>query len=100
MVLRRAMQDILPVEVQWRGGKADFSASFGRGLLVADRELVEEVILNDPGVITAYVDVDALGAAYARCLSRPAFRDTMIIWKAVSLALWLRHVGLVPGSMK
>ncbi|MFQ5849216.1 MAG: lasso peptide isopeptide bond-forming cyclase [Candidatus Binatia bacterium] len=96
MVLRRAMVDILPVEVQWRGDKFNFSANFNRGLLTVDRELVEEVTLNDPSVIAEYVNIAALHKTYNRCLSQPKNEDTMTVWKAVSLALWLRRTGLTP----
>jgi asparagine synthase (glutamine-hydrolysing) len=93
MILRRAMEEVLPKEVQWRDGKSDLSANFNRGLLTADRELVEDVIMKDPQAIEPYVDVAALRQAYARCLSRPTNRDTMMVWKAVSLALWLSRTG-------
>lgn len=97
-VLHRAMEGILPPKVQWRGDKSNLSANFNRGLLTDDRALVEDVILDDPEVIANYVDVPALRETYARCLvsPSPANEDTMIVWKAVSLAVWLRHTSLSP----
>lgn len=96
VILRRAMAGILPREVQWRGGKSDLGGNFRRGLLTVDRDLVEEAILHEPQAIAPYVDLDALRQAYTRCQTHPTNADTMIIWKAASLALWLRHTGLAP----
>jgi asparagine synthase (glutamine-hydrolysing) len=99
MVMRRAMAGILPEEVQWRGAKSNMTPSFDHGLLAFERERLEEVILADPGVIEKYVDVAALRQAYYRYVSRSAREgDVLVIWKAVSLALWLQHTGLKPES--
>ena len=91
-VLRGAMDGILPPEVQWRGDKSDLSANFDRGL-AADRGLVEGVVVENPEPIRPYVDVAALRQVYDRCRSRPNTADNMIVWKAVSLALWLSAQG-------
>ena len=92
------MEGILPPKVQWRGDKSNLSANFNRGLLTDDQALVEDVILEKPEAIADYVDLPALREIYARRLASPspANEDTMIIWKAVSLAMWLRRTGLSP----
>ena len=96
LVLRHAMQDILPPEIQWRGGKSDLSANFNQGFSGADRHLVEEVLSIDNQLIASYVDLPALRQIYQRYTSRGNNQDGMTVWRAVSLALWLRHSGLVP----
>ena len=85
---------VLPEEVRWRGGKADFSPNFMRGLLGLDRELVEDVVLRDPSTIEAYVDVAALRDAYGRCAGRGVRPEALAVWGAVTLALWLRRTKL------
>jgi asparagine synthase (glutamine-hydrolysing) len=92
-ILRRAMENILPPIVQWRTDKGNLSVNIRRRLL-AERETLEAVILHDPGVIKAYVDVPALQAAYHRFLSQPVpstEEDLFTIYLAVTLALWLRQ---------
>jgi len=94
MIARRALAGVLPEEVRWRGGKADFSPNFMRGLLGLDRELVEDVVLRDPSTIEAFVDVAALRDAYRRCAGPGVARDALAVWGAVTLALWLRRTNL------
>ena len=97
-IFRRAMENILPAAVQWRLNKGNLSVNVRRGLL-EERETLEAVILHDPRVIEAYVDIPALRAAYRRYLSQPAATseaDLFTIFLSVNLALWLRQSGLVP----
>ena len=90
------MSNLLPVEVQWRPGKSDLSPMLNRALLAFDRAIVEEVILNDSKVLDGYVDAAALRSAYQRYTSRATPTDVPAVWRAVTLALWLRQTGLGP----
>ena len=94
IVLRRALADILPVDVQWRGSKSNLGPNFEHGLLTYERKRLEEVILKDSGTIERYVNIDSLRHAYRRFASRGGGEDALTIWKAVSLALWLQHTSL------
>ncbi|MCC6457194.1 MAG: lasso peptide isopeptide bond-forming cyclase [Caldilineaceae bacterium] len=95
MIMRRAMDGILPPEVQWRGGKADMHPSFERNLLAYEQTRMEQVILSNPNVLEAYIDLPALRRAYARYVARQAtVEEVNAIWRSVSLALWLQHAGL------
>ncbi len=94
VVMRRAMEKILPEEVRWRGGKADLSPNFTRGLLAFERGILEDVILRNPQVILPYVDTSQLREAYKRYLAGTGYKDALTIWKTVTLALWLRQTRL------
>lgn len=94
IVLRRALADILPVEVQWRGSKSNLGPNFEHGLLAYERQRLQEVILKDSGTIEKYVNIDSLREAYHRFESGGRGDDALTIWKAVSLALWLQHADL------
>jgi asparagine synthase (glutamine-hydrolysing) len=98
-ILRRAMESILPPTVQWRMDKGNLSVNVRRRLL-EERETLDGVILHDPGVIKAYVDVSALRDTYRRYLSQPVQSiseiDLFTIFLSVNLALWLRQSGLSP----
>ena len=99
VVMRRAMAGILPDNVRWRIGKADLSPNFKRRLLEQDRDLLDDVIVGDPGVIEDYVDISALRKAYGRYASAPSSEsDALTVYRAVTLALWLRQTGLGPVS--
>jgi asparagine synthase (glutamine-hydrolysing) len=93
IVLRRALEDILPVEVQWRGSKSNLGPNFEHGLLAYERERLEEVILKKSEIIEKYVDITVLRGAYHRFASGKG-DDALTVWKAVSLALWLQRTRL------
>ena len=94
IVLRRALADILPVEVQWRASKSNLGPNFEHGLLAYERQRLEEVILKDSGTIEKYANIDSLREAYRRFASGGRGEDALTIWKAVSLSLWLQRTGL------
>ncbi len=91
VILRRAMAQILPREVQWRGDKANLGPNFSHGLQHADRELLDEVIVNDSRRIKTYVDVRVLFALYRRYIDQRICNDELTIWRAVMLDQWLRR---------
>jgi asparagine synthase (glutamine-hydrolysing) len=92
-ILRRAMADILPPEVQWRKGKGNLSANFKKRLLSDEKERLEQVIFHDFSVIEPYVDIPALQATYQRYITDPLTADDEAtnIFVAVNLALWLQQ---------
>ena len=96
-VMRRAMDGLLPTEVQWRVRKTGLTANFIVGLLKFERELLDDVIVDDPGSIEDYVDIPVLRESYQRYAARSSTGDAQfVVWPAVTLALWLRHTGLAP----
>jgi len=100
IIARRALVNVLPEEVRWRGGKTDVSPVFARGLLMFERERLENVLLNEPKMMERYVDMATLRNVYQRYVSRrpedDAHDDAHTVWLVVSLALWLRSTGLTP----
>jgi asparagine synthase (glutamine-hydrolysing) len=94
-VMRRAMDGLLPEEVRWRPGKASLAPNFGRRLIGNDRNLLAEVILEQPGVIEEYVDVTALRRAYDRYIAQPTSEaDALAVYGAVVLGLWLQQAKI------
>lgn len=95
IVMRRAMDGILPPQIQWRANKANFAPSLEQGLQAYERERLEKVVLKDPGVIEEYVDVSALRQAYHRLVSQKATEnDVNTLWRTALLAVWLQSTGL------
>lgn len=96
--MRRAMEDILPPQIQWRARKADMTASFRYGLLQYNRCLVEDVLQDGSGRIESYVNLEVVRGYWQQLVSGGTIRDHHVttLWKTVTLALWLRHRGLMP----
>ena len=96
LILRRAMAGVLPDSVRWRPSKANLSSNFYTRLLESDRALLDDVILNDSSTLEPYVDTAALRQAYDAYYANPLGRheDSMNIFAAVNLAIWLRTAGV------
>src|SRR5262249_29835529 len=92
-VMRRAMEGILPKEVQWRGGKMNFTPSLCYGLKSFEREVLDSIILKEPRLIQNYVNIETLRRTYQRFLNAESVNssDIFTIWKCASLALWLKQ---------
>ncbi|MGB8699346.1 MAG: lasso peptide isopeptide bond-forming cyclase [Thermosynechococcaceae cyanobacterium] len=97
-ILRRAMEGILPSEVQWRVGKGNLSANFKRRLLGDEKEILEQVMFRDHDAIAAYVNIPELQAAYRRYVANPdvSENEATNIFFAVNLALWIKQVQTFP----
>jgi asparagine synthase (glutamine-hydrolysing) len=96
VVMRRAMEGILPKEVQWRGGKGNLTANFEYGLK-SQRERLDEIILKRSEIIDRYVDMKSLKETYRKFLQDQASEaEVLALWRPVSLALWLHQDGLRP----
>jgi asparagine synthase (glutamine-hydrolysing) len=91
IVMRRAMTDILPLDVQWRSDKSDLRPGFKYALLTCDPERLEEWFLKSLEVIEEYANVTTLKEIYQRLISQQAgAEDGHTAWKAIVLARWLQ----------
>jgi asparagine synthase (glutamine-hydrolysing) len=96
LIMRQALVGIYPEEIRWRTDKADNWPNSIRNLLMLEREVLDEIILKNPQVIEEYIDVASLRETYHRFVSKGIPSDAFAVWRAVTLALWLRQTGLSP----
>lgn len=92
IVLRRAMDNIIPIKIQWRPTKVGMGHNFRRNLILYDNELIEDIIYKEIDLIKEYVDIDVLRDSYeiykkSGDKNKRAIRN---IWKSVTLGLWLK----------
>lgn len=100
VIMRRAMSGILPIEVQWRMGKTDFSPNLTEGL-VGDRPRLDKAI-TQLGALENYLDVKAIQETYQRFIAEPSHGGARQLWTVLSLSLWLNYVvkqGVVNQSI-
>ncbi len=93
MVMRRAMENVLPKDIQWRGDKSDLSPNFVHGLLTFERERLGTLV-NDLNFVEPYIDLTALRNRLQRFVNNKGKEDALPIWKAITLALWLHRNGI------
>lgn len=97
IILRRALQDIIPKEIAWRRGSSILVGYVIRKLLTTDRALLEGEMFKESGELAEYVDLKALQGFYSQYLDGEKREDVFcMIWRAVSLGLWLRQTGISP----
>ena len=92
VVMRRALKDTLPHEVCWRGTKSDLSPNFARALLRFDKELLDQEIGDAANRVWRYADMKFVREAFQRCLATPSNNDALVVWKVITLALWLERI--------
>jgi asparagine synthase (glutamine-hydrolysing) len=91
LVMRRAMTDILPLDVQWRSDKSDLRPGFQYALLTCEPERLKECFVKSLEVIEEYANVPTLKETYQRLISPQArAEDGYTVWKAIVLARWLQ----------
>jgi asparagine synthase (glutamine-hydrolysing) len=98
LIVRRALSDVLPAKVAWRGGKTVNSPAVTAAFGAVKTALLDEIIMKEAGPLESYVNVTALRELYQRYLARNDLHDEILIWQAATLALWLRYTGLDGSS--
>lgn len=86
-ICRRALSDVLPDTIQWRPWKTYVTEAFWNALAAEEAQI--EAMLESPGQLREYVDIQALEAAYERFHDDPIARDARGLWRALTLWLWL-----------
>ncbi len=97
-IVRQALVNILPKQVQWRASKADGTPNFRYGLMTLNRAVVEDVMLHQLERIEAYVNTEFLQQTYQRVLADDSVTDDdyVALWRAIALALWLQNHPVAP----
>jgi asparagine synthase (glutamine-hydrolysing) len=97
-ILRRAMQGVLPPQIQWRNTKADLSPNFHRSILGFGKEKLDRLFSEIDGpVVERFLDLSALKVVYRRYQNKPSNSDAMTLFMAATFAKWLgencRQIG-------
>lgn len=96
LILRRAMEGVLPPAVQWRTDKLNFGPHIIRGMLAHHRTLIDRILGDDAAAVGEYVDLPAIRDAYRRIAEKQEAADgfdVQAVWKTVVLATWLRGLN-------
>jgi len=96
IVMRRAMEGVLPPVVQWRKIKANLSPNFQLRLLACERERLEAVLHEHVPLVADFVDLAALRQAYQQYAGQPEQfnSEAIMVYTVANLALWLHSKPL------
>lgn len=92
LIIRRALEEVLPPEVQWRSSKVDFTAELRHGLQTHESARLSDLIENGPQKAAAYLDGANVmqNVKSLRDGSDIAGREIYTTLRAVCLEFWLR----------
>jgi asparagine synthase (glutamine-hydrolysing) len=93
MILRRALEGVLPETGHWRGGKATLTPNFSHALKAFGGATLKREI-SDPDGLQRYVSRSAIQHTYDRYMKddRAVFNSS--VWSTVTLGLWLQGFEL------
>ncbi|MCH7625246.1 MAG: lasso peptide isopeptide bond-forming cyclase [Chloroflexi bacterium] len=93
-VLRAAMEGTLPPGIQWRGRKSNLGPGFEHGLRTFETKRIREVICENSENLSRYLDIDALKQTAHRFAATEVDGDSVVLWKATNLAMWLKKANI------
>ncbi|MCB9556656.1 MAG: hypothetical protein H6707_11180 [Deltaproteobacteria bacterium] len=94
-VMRRGLASALPLPIRTRAHKTSLVHNVRHTLLGRDRPRLEATLFGEEmPELSRFVDKTRLREAYLRYLSHGRTTDLIPVFKAVSLATWLRRTGL------
>ena len=92
-IFRRAMNNILPFDVQWRTDKANIGLSYKINMIKYGSAQVEEALFGSSDMLEKFIDRKTLITAYSRYRTDPLKhgQEAMLIISTVYLSSWLRQ---------
>lgn len=89
-ILRLAMENILPPEIQWRPHKTDLSPSYKKNLFLFEKNTLKKVIYDDNELIKNYIDLETFKSIFKEYESGNKI-NSYEIWLVTLLSLWLKY---------
>lgn len=95
IIMRRAMIDVIPPEIQWRRDKKFFTSNFNYGILKFGDEKIDS-LSSANNQLKEYVEIEKLKRLFHELKSDSRLKkvghDPYAIWKILSLESWLNKV--------
>lgn len=87
-ILRMAMENILPSEVQWRPLKKYFTPILKRNLILLEEKNLKKYLFHKNGQINKFIDSEFLAQIFEKYVSNKS-DYSIILWDVLILSLWL-----------
>jgi asparagine synthase (glutamine-hydrolysing) len=89
-VMRRAMEGVLPPEIQWRTTKAGMGAGYEFAYRTNRNARIEALLAGHDGIVDRYVNIERLRALHENFMRGEAtLGESRMLARALTLALWL-----------
>jgi asparagine synthase (glutamine-hydrolysing) len=90
-IQRRAMENILPREIQWRNNKTGYDSVHRRNLLLFQKEFLEEVISDKNKLLEEFINLKELQNTYNDFKSGTNVNRSVNLWFTTLFYLWLQE---------
>ena len=90
-IMRQSLKGILPEKVRMRGDKADLSSNFDQRLLSEDGDILRTLASCNHHPVWKYASFNEFVKMYEQTRSGHQKAETMSLWAAANLALWLNR---------
>jgi asparagine synthase (glutamine-hydrolysing) len=91
LILRHALEPLLPSEVVWRRDKDSLMWEVNRLILKERAEYFYQITLDEQANLKPYVDTAKLMKFWEAYLTRGEEEHAELIWSGIALAMWLRQ---------
>jgi asparagine synthase (glutamine-hydrolysing) len=93
-ILRKAMDGILPREVQWRPDKSNLGHAFNHCLFKHGYSALSDAIRAAQTRLRPYVCANHFDASQRSFMAGTGERQTLFLWQMANLANWLERTGI------
>jgi len=90
-VMRIAMDNILPEDIQWRHGKANLNVSFKRNLMLFEKNTILKMVNENAYVINYYVDIQII-AKILEEYEKGNNKNLFDMWLIVLFYKWIKTI--------
>lgn len=87
-IQRKAMENILPKEIQWRNNKTGYDAVHRRNILLFKKDFLEKIIFEKNKELKNYVNLNKLQENYKNLESGVDVDYSIYIWLSTIFYLW------------
>lgn len=94
IVMRRAMQGILPPQVQWRQAKVNFLMSNLHSLHYYDKARLHDLLFGHPGQLSEYINLRYIQSIYQKMthsMNALSALEVVMLCRAAIFSAWLRR---------
>ncbi|MDP3484746.1 MAG: asparagine synthase (glutamine-hydrolyzing) [Methanobacteriaceae archaeon] len=90
-ILRVAMDNIIPPEIQWRRSKGATDQVFYNNFISFDKNLLENIIYENKQIIQKWVELDKVTEIYENYKKNKCETNLLQLWFITILFLWLKE---------
>jgi len=98
LILRRAVEPLLPQQVVWRKDTDQLMWIFNQSVLKERVDYFYQLTLDEKDALVPYIDIRKLLNCWRDYRESGKDKDAENIWTGVALALWLRRQRSLPTS--